>query len=422
MVSLNTIIHLLIYFAAFFAPIGATGVRFHTPIGEVSTYRLFLFLATMMACVQCIFSRRTIFLYNQNTRYSILFLIFWVVYAAFTILWTRDFNNYVKIMFFLMTGVLCIVLISDYCEINELTNVLKALNLGLLMQCFLGYYEFFSGNYLFLKQESVDIYLSRNLHYPVAMMGNPNDFSTGMFFGIVACLYLYYIKENRLLRRVFYLTCVSVYIVVIALSNAKACLGGAIACILFFLYKKGGKSGRILAFASIFAVLVIPSINSYIFSRIDLTYFRTKGESFSIRVNLIRNGFYFLVRTLGLGVGNGQIEYWMKTSARYNTGNILNMHNWWMEILSGYGLIIFMGYMFFFFNLYHGFMTKYKHNSDSYYGKQMLVFAAALIGMILTLVGSSSNMTKEYVWLFWAVLIAFQRQSEPQLSYKVSTQ
>ena len=244
------------------------------------------------------------------------------------------------------------------------------------------------------------------------MMGNPNDFSTGMFLGIVASLYLYYIKNNKNKDKFFYFFCVVAYIIAIALSDSKACLGGAVACVGFFLYKKKNHNSKILTVALILIVLLIPSVNTYIFSKVDLTYFRAKGESFSNRVNLIRNGFDFLIRTFGFGVGNGQIEYWMQNSARYETGEILNMHNWWMEILTGYGLVIFSGFIVFFVNLYRCFSNRYEKNKKTNYGRQMLVFAASLVGFILTLVSSSSNMTKEYVWLFWAILIAQQKQDE----------
>lgn len=414
--SLKRIILLLIYLASFCAPIGATGVSIHTTIGEISLFRLFFFLAVMMACVRCLAFGRGIKLYNRKTQYSILFYIVWIMYSAITVVWAKDLNNYIKIMFFLLTGFLCILLISDYCRTDELNNVLRALNAGLLLQCILGYYEFFSGNYLFLKQESVDIYFSRDLHYPVAMMGNPNDFSTGMFLGIVACLYLYQIMQNRKPVTLFYLSCIAAYIVAIGLSDSKACLGGAVACIAFFIYKKRKKSSRILVVFLFLVVLMTPAVQSYIYSKLDLTYFYVKGESFSNRVNLIRNGFDFLMRTCGFGVGNGQIEYWVENNAVFNTGNILNMHNWWMEILTAYGWIIFTGFILFYIKLFYGFMAQYKHNSDSYYGKQMLAFSAGLVGMILALMSSSSNMTKEYIWLFWAVLIAFQKQDVVLLS------
>lgn len=414
-ISFKRIILILIYLAVFFAPIGATGVSLHTPIGEISLFRLFLFFATFIAFLDCFFSGRKIVLCNKNTRYSVMFFCVWIIYALVTVLWVRDIKNYFKIMFFLITGFLCIVLISNYCGTTELDNILKILNLGILLQCALGYYEFWSGNYLYLKQESVDIYFSHNIHYPVAMMGNPNDFSTGMFLGIVASLYLYYIKDNQTKKKLFYLICIAAYVVAIALSDSKACLGGAIAFLGFFLYKKKNYKSKILTIALVLAVLMVPSVNTYIFSKVDLTYFRAKGESFSNRVNLIRNGLDFLIKTYGFGVGNGQIEYWMQNSARYNTGNILNMHNWWMEILTGYGLIIFSGFMVFFVNLYTCFITRYKSNKKTIYGKQMLVFSASLIGLILTLVSSSSNMTKEYVWLFWAILIAYQKQDENSL-------
>jgi len=77
-------------------------------------------------------------------------------------------------------------------------------------------------------------------------------------------------------------------------------------------------------------------------------------------MNLIRNGLVFLSSTFGFGVGAGNIEYWMEHNPVYNTSSITNMHNWWIEILVAYGVIIFILYIVFFAKLFMNFYRKYK--------------------------------------------------------------
>ncbi|WP_165875790.1 O-antigen ligase family protein [Hazenella coriacea] len=66
------------------------------------------------------------------------------------------------------------------------------------------------------------------------------------------------------------------------------------------------------------------------------------GESGTVRKYLILNGLQFLQQSHYLGVGPGNIEPLMKDAPKVNK---VNMHNWWIEILVNFGVIIFFFYM-----------------------------------------------------------------------------
>ncbi|MCL6631854.1 MAG: glycosyltransferase [Alicyclobacillus herbarius] len=65
------------------------------------------------------------------------------------------------------------------------------------------------------------------------------------------------------------------------------------------------------------------------------------------RLNLIRNGIHFTLLSHGLGFGPGSFEYLMSHDVGiYPTGGIINPHNFWVEVLSEYGVIVFCGLLF----------------------------------------------------------------------------
>ncbi|WP_170839695.1 O-antigen ligase family protein [Lihuaxuella thermophila] len=71
------------------------------------------------------------------------------------------------------------------------------------------------------------------------------------------------------------------------------------------------------------------------------------GESPTNRKNLILNGIYFLQKSHYMGVGPGNIEALMPEGPKKVTKR--NLHNWWLEILVNFGVIIFVLYMALYF-------------------------------------------------------------------------
>ncbi|MBA4495990.1 O-antigen ligase family protein [Paenactinomyces guangxiensis] len=68
------------------------------------------------------------------------------------------------------------------------------------------------------------------------------------------------------------------------------------------------------------------------------------GESPTNRKNLILNGLWFLQKSNYMGVGAGNIEPLMGKNPPKAVTKV-NMHNWWIEILVNFGVIIFVMYM-----------------------------------------------------------------------------
>ncbi|WP_072331414.1 O-antigen ligase family protein [Thermoactinomyces sp. DSM 45891] len=70
------------------------------------------------------------------------------------------------------------------------------------------------------------------------------------------------------------------------------------------------------------------------------------GRSATVRKFLIINGLHFLHDSYYLGVGPGNVEPLMEGAPHVDKKNI---HNWWLEILVNFGVLIFMMYMALYF-------------------------------------------------------------------------
>lgn len=88
-------------------------------------------------------------------------------------------------------------------------------------------------------------------------------------------------------------------------------------------------------------------LRSYLelFDSIEGEQYLVSNNSIAIRLNMVRNGFQFLARTRGIGVGVGNFEAWIERGAQYDTENILNPHNWWIELAAEYGIFVTLGYL-----------------------------------------------------------------------------
>ena len=138
---------------------------------------------------------------------------------------------------------------------------------------------------------------------------------------------------------------------------------------------------------------------------------KQSGSEF-VRINLIRNGFEFLITTFGFGTGAGNVEYWMENYAVHNVSSVYNIHNWWMEVLVGCGLIIFVGCVIFYVKFMRSMWMRFRKSRN----RTDIVLSAGILSIMVAYivggVGSSSNMNTEWLWVFWAIVIAYQGMSE----------
>lgn len=394
----------LAFFAAFTAPMGANFLAI--PLGgvQLTLFRIAV-IVLALGIIQQNFGKITLF--RRGNRFSIGFMFFWLIYATISVFWSRDLSNYVRVLFFLFVGFLSIVICGNVFETKE-DYYLAAewLEYGILLQAAIGWYEIFTRDYRFFTMTGInyDHFVLGKQRIPLAMMGNANDFATLMLLGVVLALFAFQRSSGRAAKG-FHLAAMVNFAVLIYAGRSRAVLIGLILAAAFILVSL--KYGNLVI---LLGIPVVPIVFSKLIASIrSILQFDFHGtESDGKRLGLIRSGFAFLKKTFGFGVGNGQIEYWMERGAGYYTGGTTSMHNWWMEILTSYGVVVFFGYILFYCKLFLDNYRVMRHSEDKCERSFSRMVCAALVGFVIASVASSSNMVEEWLWFFWALCIGYQ--------------
>lgn len=413
----------ILYFMVASVFIGAKIFSIDIGIMNISLYRMGLFVMIFYLLLNNLFLDKSFTIKIKDRQSLIIRSYFlWMLYAIYSLAWVLDLKAGIKTLFFLITGFLCIWIFSTIVrEEKDFKNIFNIMLLMVFLHNALGWFELQTGIYLFADLSKVDRYnkfsYDKAARLPVTLFANPNDFATLMTFGVFVS-FIVFLNTKKVWLKIFsILTGFSSVILILrsgSRGNMVGLLLGLTAIMILFLFKNVNK--YVLISIGVFAVMVIllyPPFNQKLISVIQnriLSRFGSQSMSIrsdAIRFNLIKNGLFFLVQTIGFGTGVGNIEYWMAERSLFNVAKISNMHNWWMEILVAYGIIVFVIYVLIYLLKLHTFIIAYFKSNDSFIKNTSLCLFGFMMSYVVSSVSSSSNIDTEWIWLLWAVIISF---------------
>ena len=133
-------------------------------------------------------------------------------------------------------------------------------------------------------------------------------------------------------------------------------------------------------------------------SPIDIMSSKGANTSFSIRLKLFKDGCAMFVRSNFFGVGPDAFRKHV-SSMRSDS---MNPHNWWMEILSEYGILVFLGYLIVYVLVIWKLIKGYLATQMAEAG----IMIASLLGFFIACVASSSLLRIPAHWLIFGLAIA----------------
>lgn len=394
----------LLYVAIFFAPIESN--LFSIPVGsfQLSPFRM---LIIMLLISVVIHAKTYVLIPDGINKPTVIFFLCWLFYAIITLLWSDDTGGWVRCIFYLFVGVLGVILCVNIVNSQQrLKRVFIAMQLSTVLQAAIGWYEVITRNYLFREMtgKSYTIYVIGEQRIPIAMQHNPNNFATLMFAGVFVSLICFSLSQKKVFKVLHIIALVN-YTALLMTSTSRANIIGLLVAVAFILFVYQ-KRRMIIGIAAAIAVLLIPQTSQFLTNLFNFNF--TGSGADSIRLGLMRNGFLFLVQTFGFGVGNGQVESWMETKSIYYHSDITNMHNWWMELLTAYGVLFFTCYMVYYCRLFLFNYRQIQNSRDSRYKMISLCICSMMIGFIVAAISASSNFSCDWLWMFWAVCIAYR--------------
>jgi len=383
---------------------------------QISLFRIMVILLPLVCCKRIIINyiEQGYFFGNKTNRYSIIFMLFWLFYALLSLLWSPSFYDTVRHTYFILCGVVCIVAFSLLTEdLRNISTCLMAAVIMIFVHGIIGWREVFTGNYVVETEYTLNYALQM---LPVSSMFNVNDYATCMTVGMFLSYALWKTAQSRFISAFAFVVMINSALLVVW-SRSRANIYGLVLAMLVLIFLSGKKiivNLFIIFISLISAVFVVNLLCPWIMELVTdvvlpgITGIDLESGSDYVRTNLIKNGLHFLPQNLFMGTGAGGIEHWMSSEWIYDTGGIINIHNWWMEILTGYGIIIFIGYLLFYIKLVVDMYTTYKTSKDKTEIYIALSMIGALVAFSIGSVSSSSNISNYSIWVFFAIAIAFQ--------------
>ena len=384
---------------------------------ELSLFRISLMLLAILTILNYIKLNKKIAVNNLSTQSKIIrFYLLWLLYAILSLGWVKDYDSWLRAVFYITVGFLCIWTFSVYLkEKKDFSRVFLVFLIMLVIHNLIGLNEVLTGVYRFADMTRIDRYgqfgynaLART---PVSMFGNTNDFATVITLGIFITYIVFVNTNSKILKGISIFNIMSSIYLLVRTDSRANMLGLAIGIlVLIYLnyYRKISLKSILLIFGIpllIFNPFVLNHILSFVSDKLNFNFAGTGSDG--IRLGLIKNGLLFLKETIGFGVGAGNIEFWIENYKVYYTGAIRNMHNWWMEVLVGYGVFIFMGYIWTYLKMFKAFYMAYIKSDDKFIRTTSLGLISLMSAFVVSAISSSSNVGSSWMWMLWGVVIAF---------------
>lgn len=353
----------------------------------------------------------------------LFFMVLWLVYSICHVFLVQDFVAYLKYSLFLVMGIMIIFFTIYYIQtISQLNWLYRIWLLVLLILVAIGLVESFTGYHLEVSKHSLQEMESIR-YIPTGTFKMTNHYATCLAMSMPLVLSLFSFARKWWIV-IFSLSLIGSMSYLILQTQSRlnlmtVLLQLVVAYVFFFSKKRRWGLIGVIMICCLGAYLIFPGkIQSGLvnFKRQFVSaynqVFDLKGSG-KIRVNLALNGILFLRDSAGLGVGAGNFNTYMEqkpyfpTKCSYHPQNILFPHNWWIELLSEYGILIFTLYLVFFVMLFKKVVQVYKQASQDMEKKLGQALILGLVGFLISCTGPGYFIAFRPQWLLLAMCLTY---------------
>lgn len=402
----------LLAVAIFAAPFGS---NIHVPgHPSIFPYRVLFVLFVMVEAVRLALLRRGRL---PSLRHPAAPWIAIAAWGAISLLWVASLGAGVRYVVFLAQGTILIFAIAGYGrDRRRLTIMLGAAAGSFLVVLTAALFERETG-YRFPTSMLRDPELGMRFRFLfTSVFHNVNDLATFLALWLPLLLVVY-LHRHRLWARIIALglSCIVAFLIVASLSRANTLAAvAAVLVVLVLSVRRRVGAWAVLIAAGVLAVVCMPALPRYFVTQAVHRLSReivSGATSQDTRVKLTQESLTLLKRTYGLGVGAGNIEARLET-LRAERGDrttaILNMHNWWLEILANLGVIGLVLYALFYVRLLRALARAHLRlrGQDEALAALSLGLLAGLVGFMVGCISSSSVLTFKPIWMWFGFGLA----------------
>lgn len=389
-------------------------------VAQLTLYRLLaLGVIPLLFYQVTLKNRRLILMANSHATYALMAYVLWWFWAVLSLIWAESLMGWTQAIFLMTIGISSIVglyfFVLNFRQWQRLLQGMWLMVSGLVIW---GYFEIITNIYFLADLNKLDKYRTFNsqpwTRIPITIFSNQNDYATLLLAYLPLCLILYQTSRTSWQRNVYLLMLMAGMFLVYQSGSRMALL----CLILFFviyglLYLKWDFKAKhykwivVGAGISVAALLLLqPNLIMHLFETLRTTRVVGIVTGDEARINLWHNGLIFFVQSLGLGVGAGNIEHWMGNYGPFYTNELVNIHNWWLEILVGYGWVSFLLYVSAYGLMIYKLIQIMK-TKNLFYQSVARGFVSFMLIFIFASITSSTNMFIEWHWVYFGLIISF---------------
>ncbi|MBM4398952.1 MAG: O-antigen ligase family protein [Candidatus Cloacimonetes bacterium] len=335
----------------------------------ISTVSLF----TPMIIFICALILNKPFILDRWTSEIYVFLLLWLCYAIVGLLWTINYAVTIDYIWKILIYTLTFIVFSQLFRNRKYLCLAPLIfQLVIYVYCVIYVWEILTGNHL----PGSRLY-GISLPLPTGFYYNENNSAV---FVLLLSPYLR-VKTHLTSSMIGKVVALLVFLLLTAVAviqNSRLAMVLMLMLGIYFFFRSGWLI-RALAVVTIiigFVSFVVFFPTEYKALQYVMKYQikLTKAEtgsyamtSSSIRNQLNRESINLLSLSKFLGVSGGNYEVYLNKARYHKTSWVINPHNWWLEILANFGLLVALGMVFIYLRwLYRLFRQRQCFNNKGY--------------------------------------------------------
>lgn len=373
-------------------------------VGGVNVY-FFRLLVVFVILASPVISYRYGWLKERVPSQFLLAGYLWVLWGSVSVFWSPNFTagveDVVAVGFGFGIGVALLTLGAT--ESKGIEWLRRGWMGAFLITGAIAGWEIVTGNHLpgAWVESAPDYALDRAI--VISTFGNPNNYGAFLVLSLPFLLYSRERVRSRFLKLLYGLL-IPVFFGLLFLTGSRSALLGALLQMGTYIFIFGGVR-RIVATL----LALVTSILGLVYIGVSIEDLRLfaklqtvlqgnalEGGSLSMRLGLTLNGLWMVLISFGMGIGAGGYEMVAQhPDLPFSTGGLINPHNFFIEIIAEYGVLI--GIVFAFL------IGRFLYISVKGYGRGGGLAAQTgvliVVGYMFAMLANSTYMSQPSNWM-----------------------
>jgi teichuronic acid biosynthesis protein TuaE len=364
----------------------------------VFTYALFEFVPVLeymntsllsILFLICIFlhfvKKRNIIISNHTAEVYILMLV-WLSYCIFSVVWSNNPKlafEYGKLI--LRYWIIFIIFSQFFLSLKRQKQLIYFYQIVILIYLGISIWELYSGQHLPTSR-----YYGKFIPIPSGPFLGENLLAA---FLLILLPYLsvplFFMKKSWALSILSMVLTILIFLLTILVGARIVFVAITIGCFVYVIRWASAivRISLIVLMVTIplYFVQFQPNIWRLMVSFAKEQYVSIHSEAASvtvgsvkIRERLVKHGLDMFIQSKLIGIGGGNFEDYMLRGKNVDTSSIINPHNYGIEILSDFGIFIFLGFLYIYFYWLYCLWKLYRHGEK----EKQLIYRAHFFSLL----------------------------------------